>query len=201
MSTQFLKATITYDNNCGSDNTEVFYICENNSIDYRKVITEDGKEPICSGTDWYCDALAHVLAIEDSDDTLHKVVIEECGWKGLPDNIKKIFDYKLYRKENPLKLKQYDENSSIKIYRIPIPEWVKDEERWLEGGSQPFDYIIEEDGVARLCPPKVCPICGSRNVSEKGFNDLQPQYLAGSAGYIETCNDCGYSHTTITVMS
>lgn len=200
MSSQYFKAIIDYDNNCGSNDTKVLYVYENNTTDYMQIVDEEGNEPSLCGTDWYCEALSNVLILQDSDNPCSSTKIEECGWNGLPENIQKVFDYKFYRKNHPLKLKEYDEKSGIKIYRTPIPEG-RNVEEWLEWGYQPFDYILEDNVKIYLTPPKVCPICGSTNVTEENFNNIHSAALAGSAGYDDVCKDCGYRHRNITMMS
>ena len=204
MSKQYFKITIKYDNNCGGTDTQLLYAYENNSHDYMTIVTENGENPSCSGTDWYCNALGYALLLENNDDTSNSTIVEECGWMGLPENIQKVFDYQRYRKEHPLKLYEYPENSPIKIYRVPIPDKISDIESWLELGCQPFDFILEDPDIkdgTLLVPPKACPICGSRKVKQEGYNDLNPYALAGSAGYIVTCENCGYTHREVTTMS
>lgn len=203
MSRQYFKATIEYDNNAGDMDKMVLYIKEDNTTDYMTVVCEDGSEPSCSGTDWYCNALAHALLLQDYNDALSTTVVEECGWNGLPDKIKMKLDYNSYRKEHPLKLFEYPEDSNIKIWRASIRKGI-DIQSLLESGMQPFDLILEDPDYKNgpiLCPPKACPICGSRNVTSEGFNELEPYALAGAAGYIDRCNNCGYKHREITMMS
>jgi hypothetical protein len=91
MSKQYFKATITYDTNLGFDETEILYVIENNSTDYRVVVNENGEYPKPYGTDWYCDALSVVLNIGGEVDNLsYKVKKQEIGWKDLPDKLRNI---------------------------------------------------------------------------------------------------------------
>lgn len=202
MSSQYFKAILEYDNNGGETEKQTFYIHENNTTDFRKVITEDGKNPSCSGTDSYCNGLAAIIELDG--DERYGITMNECSWDDLPDKIQQIFNYELYKKLHPLRLKEYSDDSQIRIWRAQIHQNT-DIQFWLENGMQPFDLILEDpnynEGKPILCPPKACPICGSRNVSSTGFNELAPYALAGSAGYIDTCQDCGYSHREITMMS
>lgn len=199
---RYFKSTIEYVKN-SEHVTGVFYIFDNSNTHTRKVVTEKGEDPVCFGDELYCDSFAAVLRIHSEHASNYHVNTEEIKWKDLPTYIQQVFDYKKYRKEHPLKLYQYPEDSHIRIWRAKIPERI-DEQTWLEMRSQPFDLILEDPVIqdhAILVPPKACPICGSRNVSSTGFNELEPYALAGSAGYTDTCNDCGYSHREITVMS
>lgn len=198
MKYRYFKSIIDYDvylDQCKN----IFYICEKyeNNRHTRVILTEDGNIPTLSGEDSYWDALAAVFRIHSELGKHYCVKTVSMKWKELPENIQKIFNYEKFRKEHPLKLNKIDSN---KVYRYPVPAWVKDIKRWLECGSQPFDHVISESGFIGINDSQ-CPVCGSRKVRHEEYNNLCPQHLAGSAGYVETCEDCGYSHRTITIMS
>lgn len=129
---------------------------------------------------------------------------------------------KLRKQEPPadaLRLKDYSDKEG-KYFEIArghkpdfIPEW-----DWLSGNSQPFDYITEwtdnEDEEMNGIAPgrrdnglfikdmyKACPVCGSRNLSIENFNTLCPEALAGSSGFYDICNDCGYKYRNVLCQS
>lgn len=93
MSKQYFKARMGYDTNCGFCDEAVFYVRENNSIDYRMVVDENGESPSLSGTDSYCDMLAKVLSLEGyPEDYGEHVIFEQVAFVDLPKNIQNVFD-------------------------------------------------------------------------------------------------------------
>ena len=107
MSTQYFKANIKYDTNFGIDEERALYIKENNSIDYRYIVDENGDEPSMSGSDSYCNALSIVLRLgENRSNYDYSVSIEECSFKDLPDKVKRALDYEY--------AKQQDKNNETK---------------------------------------------------------------------------------------
>lgn len=84
MSKQFFRAKIKYDTNCGYDDEMVLYVMQNNSSDYRMIVDKDGHDPLVSGTDWYCNAIASIISLKSPD-------IEECILDDLPEPVKIAF--------------------------------------------------------------------------------------------------------------
>jgi hypothetical protein len=115
------------------------------------------------------------------------------------------------------KLKKYKESKYFQLYRNPIPGGINNESDWLRCALQPFDTIIEytddakkamltdskpyADGLYVKDMYAACPICGCREVDTEHFNDLEPEALAGSAGFYMICKECGYKYRVVTMMS
>lgn len=130
---------------------------------------------------------------------------------------------KLRKQKKPkdaLMLKDYSDKESkyfevVRSTRRPdyIPEW-----DWLSCNNQEFDYITEwtdneEEEMRGIAPGrrdnglfikdmyKACPVCGSRNISMESYNNLCPEQLAGSSGYYDVCDDCGYRYRNVLCQS
>ncbi len=119
--------------------------------------------------------------------------------------------------KSQLKFKKYKASKYFQLYRNTIPEGVNESD-WLRCALQPFDTIIEYTDDAKKAmfsdsmPNKnfgpyvkdmytACPICGCREVYTEKFNELEPEALAGSAGFNMICKECGYKHRVVTMMS
>ena len=48
---------------------------------------------------------------------------------------------------------------------------------------------------------EACPVCGSKRRRREDFNNLCQDHLAGSSGHYDICEDCGYKHQVIEVIS
>ena len=95
MSSQYFKVKMGYDTNGGFCNEAVFYVYEDNSIDYRIVVDENGESPSLSGTDSYCDMLAKVLSLEDyPDDYGEHVIFVQVPFVNLPKIVQNVFERK-----------------------------------------------------------------------------------------------------------
>jgi hypothetical protein len=208
MSKQYFHCRIKYDDNAGSLVTEDLYIYENNSTDYRQILDKTGKAPYCLGTDSYCDALGAVLRLEAPG-------MEEVAFLDLPVAVQKSIDIEAYRVLNPLKFKEYPEDFSVRREE-PLPGWTESD--WLHHGCASWDLVFEytdnpKEQMKGLMPGKcmngryiknywrACPVCGSKRYRSEGFNNLCQDHLAGSAGHMDICEDCGYTHRNIDIMS
>ena len=98
MSSQYFKYKIEYDNNCGDMENKTLYVQENNTIDFRVVVNEDGTLPEFHGSDCYCDAMSVVLGLGmDCKKSSYSVERIECGWLSMPDPVKEYFNPRLYQ--------------------------------------------------------------------------------------------------------
>lgn len=222
MSKFYYKADINY--NIGTGNTKdiTLYVCDDFYSWTRAVCDENGESPCLNGSPHYCRALSYVLSIslQDIKDGNFKYSMKEIKWDDLPEILKKRFDIVRYRELHPLRLIEYEDKPFVEVTRGTIPEhWQDRVDRWLEMGLQPFDLITvwtdkEEEQMSGCVPGRrdnglflkdmyrACPICGTKyNYNKRYFNNLCPQQLAGSSGYYEICDGCGYEHEVIQEMS
>lgn len=103
MKHRYFKSIIDYDvylDQCRS----IFYICEKyeNNRHTRVILTEDGNIPTSWGEDPYCDALAAVFRIHSELGKHYCVKTQNIRWQDLPSHIQLKFNYKKYKKENPI---------------------------------------------------------------------------------------------------
>jgi len=64
-----------------------------------------------------------------------------------------------------------------------------------------FDTGNPDDRLSGLRFFYRCPKCGSYHISKTPYDHLHPEALAGSAGLIYKCEDCGYAREHAYIMS
>ena len=220
MKNKYYKAVITYPSIDKEPQTQALYLADDTDKEFRRICDEIGNEPhISSGSVWFYDAVAAVITNTEKHikRPFYTVEMSECEFKNMPAAVQKRFDYYRYVEENPLKLFEYPESKYIQVSRHSVPEYAKSVSDWLHHNCQPFDYIIEytdnedediacvkhkqDNGLYLKSMYKACPICGSKNIKSSRYNNLCPEALAGSAGYDDVCEDCGYSYRNVEIMS
>ena len=93
MSKQYFYSYISH-NNGYTDDYEVFYIEEDNTTDYRKIVDINGNPPELKGEDDYFAVFSAMMNMEAPDKVGDYVTdVIEISWSDLPDKVKDSFSY------------------------------------------------------------------------------------------------------------